>query len=334
MTRVQETGDRVLANVERVIVGKHAEVRFALVALMCRGHLLIEDVPGTGKTVLAKAIAKSLGCTFRRIQFTPDLLPSDVTGLSIYNQKTQEFEFRAGPIMSQVVLADEINRATPKTQSALLECMEERQATVDGTTWQMPDPFLVIATQNPIEYEGTFALPEAQLDRFMLRIRLGYPQPVEEVVILDEQKRHHPIDELEVVCSVEELRELQDAIREVYVDPTVSDYIVRLVNATRNHPDVYLGASPRGSIALYRAGQALAGLMGRDYVIPDDVKALAEAALAHRIIVKTSSSIHDVGPVQIVRELLETVPIGPGAYAAPAHASSLREVTPRQRNDE
>jgi MoxR-like ATPase len=329
MTRIQETGDRVLANVERVIVGKHAEVRFALVALMCRGHLLIEDVPGTGKTVLAKAIAKSLGCSFRRIQFTPDLLPSDVTGLSIYNQKTQEFEFRAGPIMSQVVLADEINRATPKTQSALLECMEERQATVDGTTWQMPDPFIVIATQNPIEYEGTFALPEAQLDRFMLRIRLGYPQPVEEVVILDEQKRHHPIDELAEVVGVEELREMQDAIREIYVDPTVSDYIVRLVGATRTHPDVYLGASPRGSIALYRAGQALAGLLGRDYVIPDDVKALAEAALAHRIIVKTSSSIHDVQPAQIVRELLESVPVGPGAYAAPAHASTLREVAPR-----
>jgi len=329
MTRIQETGDRVLANVERVIVGKHAEVRFALVALMCRGHLLIEDVPGTGKTVLAKAIAKSLGCTFRRIQFTPDLLPSDVTGLSIYNQKTQEFEFRAGPIMSQVVLADEINRATPKTQSALLECMEERQATVDGTTWQMPDPFIVIATQKPIEYEGTFALPEAQLDRFMLRIRLGYPQPVEEVVILDEQKRHHPIDELAEVVGVEELREMQDAIREIYVDPTVSDYIVRLVGATRTHPDVYLGASPRGSIALYRAGQALAGLLGRDYVIPDDVKALAEAALAHRIIVKTSSSIHDVQPAQIVRELLESVPVGPGAYAAPAHASTLREVAPR-----
>jgi len=329
MTRIQETGDRVLANVERVIVGKHAEVRFALVALMCRGHLLIEDVPGTGKTVLAKAIAKSLGCTFRRIQFTPDLLPSDVTGLSIYNQKNQEFEFRAGPIMSQVVLADEINRATPKTQSALLECMEERQATVDGTTWQMPDPFIVIATQNPIEYEGTFALPEAQLDRFMLRIRLGYPQPVEEVVILDEQKRHHPIDELAEVVGVEELREMQDAIREIYVDPTVSDYIVRLVGATRTHPDVYLGASPRGSIALYRAGQALAGLLGRDYVIPDDVKALAEAALAHRIIVKTSSSIHDVQPAQIVRELLESVPVGPGAYAAPAHASTLREVAPR-----
>src|SRR5512147_2756853 len=236
MTKIQETGDKVLANVERVIVGKHHEVRLALVALLCRGHLLIEDVPGTGKTVLAKAIARSLGCTFRRIQFTPDLLPSDVTGLSIYNQKTQEFEFRPGPIMSQVVLADEINRATPKTQSALLECMEERQATVDGKTYQMPDPFLVIATQNPIEYEGTFALPEAQLDRFMLRIRLGYPLPVDEVVILDEQKRHHPIDDLEEVCSLEDLQEMQRAVREIYVDPSVSEYIVRLVNGTRTHP--------------------------------------------------------------------------------------------------
>ena len=196
MSNIQQVGDKVLANVERVIVGKHHEVRLALVALMCRGHLLIEDVPGTGKTVLAKAIARSLGCTFRRIQFTPDLLPSDVTGLSIYNQKTQEFEFRPGPIMSQVVLADEINRATPKTQSSLLECMEERQATIDGVTHPMPDPFLVIATQNPIEYEGTFALPEAQLDRFMLRIQLGYPALLDEIVILDEQKRTHPIEDL------------------------------------------------------------------------------------------------------------------------------------------
>src|SRR5882762_9298328 len=236
----------VVANVERVIFGKHHEVELALVALVCRGHLLIEDVPGTGKTMLAKAIARSLGCSFRRIQFTPDLLPTDVTGLSIYNQKNQEFEFRPGPIVSQIVLADEINRATPKTQSALLECMEERQATIDGSTYPMPDPFLVIATQNPIEYEGTFALPEAQLDRFMLRIRLGYPQPIEEIVILDEQKRSHPLEELSVVCSVEELREMQDAVREIYVDSTVSDYIVRLVNTTRNHPDVYLGASPRG----------------------------------------------------------------------------------------
>ncbi|HLO34673.1 MAG TPA: MoxR family ATPase [Candidatus Deferrimicrobium sp.] len=309
MTTLEQTGEKVLANVERVIVGKHHEVRLALVALLCRGHLLIEDVPGTGKTVLAKAIARSLGCSFRRIQFTPDLLPSDVTGLSIYNQKTQEFEFRPGPIMSQVVLADEINRATPKTQSSLLESMEERQATVDGTTYSMPDPFLVIATQNPIEYEGTFALPEAQLDRFMLRIRLGYPQPLEEVVILDEQKRHHPLDELEVVCTVDELRGMQKAIRDIYVDPSVAEYIVRLVGATRTHPDVYLGASPRGSIALYRAGQALAGLLGRDYVIPDDIKALAEPALAHRLIIKTSSSIHDVLAGGVIRELLDSIPI-------------------------
>jgi MoxR-like ATPase len=309
MTNLEQTGEKVLANVERVIIGKHHEVRLALVALLCRGHLLIEDVPGTGKTVLAKAIARSLGCTFRRIQFTPDLLPSDVTGLSIYNQKTQEFEFRPGPIMSQVVLADEINRATPKTQSSLLETMEERQATIDGTTYSMPDPFLVIATQNPIEYEGTFALPEAQLDRFMLRIRLGYPELLEEILILDEQKRTHPLEDLEVVCSVDELRGMQSAIRDIYVDPTVADYIVRLVSSTRSHPDVYLGASPRGSIALYRAGQALAGLLGRDYVIPDDIKALAEPALAHRLIIKTSSTIHDVQSGSVVRELLDSTPI-------------------------
>ena len=309
MTKIQESGEKVVANVERVIVGKHHEVRLALVALLCRGHLLIEDVPGTGKTMLAKAIARSLGCTFRRIQFTPDLLPTDVTGLSIYNQKTQEFEFRPGPIMAQVVLADEINRATPKTQSSLLECMEERQSTIDGTTYMMPDPFLVIATQNPIEYEGTFALPEAQLDRFLLRIRLGYPQPIEEIVILDEQKRAHPLDEIDVVLAVQELRDLQTAVREIYVDSTVSDYIVRLVNGTRVHPDVYLGASPRGSLALYRAGQAMAALLGRDYVIPDDVKALAEPALAHRLIIKTSSTIHDVQPGQVVRELLDSTPV-------------------------
>jgi MoxR-like ATPase len=309
--QIQETGEKVVANVERVIVGKHQEVRLALVALMCRGHLLIEDVPGTGKTVLAKAIARSLGCSFRRIQFTPDLLPSDVTGLSIFNQKTQEFEFRPGPIMAQVVLADEINRATPKTQSSLLECMDERQATIDGTSYQMPDPFLVIATQNPIEYEGTFALPEAQLDRFLLRIRMGYPQPVDELLILDEQKRTHPLDELDVVCGIDELRAMQAGVREVHVEPSVSDYIVRLVNGTRNHPDVYLGASPRGSIALYRASQALAGLHGRDYVIPDDVKALAEPTLAHRLIIKTSSTIHDIHAGQVVHELLEQLPVEP-----------------------
>jgi MoxR-like ATPase len=309
VAKIQESGEKVAANVERVIVGKHHEVRLALVALLCQGHLLIEDVPGTGKTVLAKAIAKSLGCSFRRIQFTPDLLPTDVTGLSIYNQKTQEFEFRPGPIMSQIVLADEINRATPKTQSALLECMEERHMTVDGVTYRMPDPFLVIATQNPIEYEGTFALPEAQLDRFMIRLRLGYPQPLEEIVILDEQKRAHPLEEIQEVASVEELREMQVGVREIYVDSSVSDYIVRLVNATRSHPDVYLGASPRGSLALYRAGQAMAALSARDYVIPDDIKALAEPALAHRLIIKTAASIRDVDPGAIIRELLETIPI-------------------------
>jgi MoxR-like ATPase len=306
---IQESTEKVIANVERVIVGKHKEVRLALVALLCQGHLLIEDVPGTGKTVLAKAIARSLGCSFRRIQFTPDLLPSDVTGLSIYNQKTQEFEFRPGPIMAQIVLADEINRATPKTQSALLECMEERQATVDGITHPMPEPFMVIGTQNPIEYEGTFALPEAQLDRFMLRLQLGYPQPLEEIVILDEQKRAHPIEELDEVAGVEELRTMQAGVREIYVDSAVSDYIVRLVNATRSHPDVYLGASPRGSLALYRAGQAYAALSGRDYVIPDDIKVLAVPALAHRLIVKTAATVRDVDAVLIVRELLESVPI-------------------------
>jgi MoxR-like ATPase len=309
VSKIQESAERVAANVERVIVGKHAEVRLALVALLCQGHLLIEDVPGTGKTVLAKAVARSLGCSFRRIQFTPDLLPTDVTGLSIFNQKSQEFEFRPGPILSQIVLADEINRATPKTQSALLECMEERHMTVDGVTYPMPVPFLVIATQNPIEYEGTFALPEAQLDRFMLRLRLGYPAPLQEIVILDEQKRGHPLDALPVVTGVEELLEMQAAVREIYVDSAISDYIVRLVNATRSHPDVYLGASPRGSLALYRAGQAFAGLSGRDYVIPDDIKILAGPALAHRLIMKTAASIRDADAVTIIRELLDTVPV-------------------------
>ncbi len=317
MADVRALGDRVVANVERVIVGKHDVVRLALVALVCQGHILIEDVPGTGKTVLAKALARSLGCAFRRIQFTPDLLPSDVTGLSIYNQRTQEFEFRPGPIMAQVVLADEINRATPKTQSALLECMEERQATVDGTTYPMPTPFLVLATQNPIEYEGTFALPEAQLDRFMLRLRLGYPSPAEEIVVLDRQKRVHPLGEIGEVVSVDELLAMQAAVREVYVDPLVADYIVRLTAATRSHPDVQLGASPRGSLALYHAAQAVAALEGRDYAIPDDVKALAEPALAHRIIVKTAATLRDVDGRQIVRDILETVPVELGATARP-----------------
>jgi MoxR-like ATPase len=312
---VQEPAERVVANVERVIIGKHVEVRMALVALLCEGHILIEDVPGVGKTMLAKAISKSIGCSFRRIQFTPDLLPSDVTGLSIFNQKTQEFEFRPGPIMAQVVLADEINRATPKTQSSLLECMEEHQATIDGVTHPMPSPFLVMATQNPIEYEGTFALPEAQLDRFMLRLRLGYPKAMEEIVILDEQKRMHPIEDIRQVLTVEELRQMQSGVKEIYVDQAVAEYIVRLVTATREHPDVYLGASPRGSIGLYRASQALAALEGRDYVIPDDVKQLAVAVLAHRLIVKSQASLREVDPDSIVREVLAQVAIGEPAGA-------------------
>ncbi|MDP9270700.1 MAG: MoxR family ATPase [Chloroflexota bacterium] len=322
MKNVQEPAERVVANVERVIIGKHLEVRMALVALLCEGHILIEDVPGVGKTMLAKAISRSVGCTFRRIQFTPDLLPSDVTGLSIFNQKTQEFEFRPGPIMAQVVLADEINRATPKTQSALLECMEERQATIDGTTYMMPSPFLVMATQNPIEYEGTFALPEAQLDRFMLRLRMGYPKAVEEIIILDEQKRTHPIEAIHQVLDVEELRQMQTAIKEVYVDQAVAEYIVRLVTATREHPDVYLGASPRGSINLYRSAQAYAAMDGRDYVIPDDIKGLAVAILAHRLIVKSQASLREIDPDRIVREILGSVSVTTGtAEPTPAAAS-------------
>jgi MoxR-like ATPase len=321
---VQESAERVVANVERVIVGKHVEVRMALVALLCEGHILIEDVPGVGKTMLAKALSKSIGCSFRRIQFTPDLLPSDVTGLSIFNQKNQEFEFRPGPIMAQVVLADEINRATPKTQSSLLECMEEGQATIDGVSHPMPTPFLVIATQNPIEYEGTFALPEAQLDRFMLRLRLGYPKAMEEIVILDEQKRKHPIEQLQQVLDLEELRQMQAAVKEIYVDQAVAEYIVRITGATREHPDVYLGASPRGSINLYRAGQALAAIDGRDFVIPDDIKQLAVAVLGHRLIVKSQASLREVDPDGIVREILAQVPIGEATSTSSSTTAGTR----------
>jgi MoxR-like ATPase len=316
---VQEPAERTIGNIERVIVGKHAEVRLAIVALLCEGHILIEDVPGVGKTMLAKALSRSVGCTFRRIQFTPDLLPSDVTGLSIFNQKTQDFEFRPGPIMAQVVLADEINRATPKTQSALLECMEERQATIDGVSYPMQSPFLVIATQNPIEYEGTFALPEAQLDRFLLRIRLGYPKPMEELVILDEQKRLHPIESVQQVLPLDELRQMQVGVKEIYVDQGVADYIVRLVGATREHADVYLGASPRGSLHLYKAAQAMAAIHGRDYVIPDDVKQLAVPVLGHRLIVRSQASLREVDNDAIVREVLSTVPIAePSEAGTPA----------------
>ena len=311
---VQSLADRVSANVEHVILGKHREINLALIALLVQGHVLIEDVPGVGKTMLARALAKSLGCTFRRIQFTPDMLPSDVTGISVFNQRTREFEFRPGPVIAQIVLTDEINRATPKTQSALLECMEERQVTVDGVTYPMPQPFLVLATQNPIEYEGTFPLPEAQLDRFMVRIHLGYPASAEEIRMLDAQQRVHPIDEIDQVIGVDELLDAQHSVKEIYVDSLVKQYIVALVDATRKHPDVYLGASPRGSLALAKTAQARAAIEGRDFVIPDDVKMLAEPTLAHRIIVSPAARLKNVDSRVIVNELVNSVPV-PGARA-------------------
>ncbi len=315
MSSIQSFAERLIANVERVIVGKREAVELAVIGLLCQGHLLIEDVPGTGKTMLARSIARSLGCSFSRIQFTPDMLPSDVTGVSIYNQATRQFEFRPGPIMAQIVLADEINRATPKTQAALLEAMEERQVTVDGVTRPLPRPFMVLATQNPIEYEGTFPLPEAQLDRFLMRIRLGYPETEDEIRILERQQFRHPIEELEQVASVEELLEAQEAVRAVYVAPRLKRYIVDLTRRTREYPDVYLGASPRGSLTLYRAGQARAAIHGRDFVLPDDIKALAIPALGHRVIVGPTARMRDVTAEQIVEEILRQVPVPGGDFA-------------------
>ncbi len=300
---------RISENVERVIIGKSKEVELALVAMLSQGHVLIEDVPGVGKTMLAKSLSRSIGCTFRRVQFTPDLLPSDVTGVSIYNQKTGEFEFRTGPIMAQIVLADEINRATPKTQSSLLEAMEERQVTVDGRTYQLPNPFLVLATQNPIEYEGTYPLPEAQLDRFIMRISLGYPSKTEEVAIIDGQQKTHPIESLRQVASPEEMVSLQEAVKGIFVDPLMKEYIVNIVDATRKHPGVYLGASPRGSLALFHTSQARAMMQGRDFVLPDDIKILAPNVLSHRIIISPSSRMRDVSGSSVVKEILDTVPV-------------------------
>lgn len=316
MSDVQEIANRIVENVERVIVGKRQSVQLTVLGLLCQGHILIEDVPGVGKTVLAKSLSKSVGCRFQRIQFTPDMLPSDVTGVSVFNQKTFEFQFRPGPIHAQIVLVDEINRATPKTQSALLEAMEERQVTVDGQTFPLGPPFMVLATQNPIEYEGTFPLPEAQLDRFLLRIRLGYPTKEEELEVLDRQQRVHPIDGIAQIVSVEELLEAQADIKEIYVDDLVKSYAVDLVRETRKHPDVYLGSSTRGALALYRLGQARAAMFGRDYVLPDDIKALAGAALGHRIIVGPAARIKDIEQEAIVEDILSKVPV-PGAQVKP-----------------
>jgi MoxR-like ATPase len=312
MSDVQAFSERLVANIEKVIVGKRSTVELAVISLLCQGHLLIEDVPGVGKTMLARSLARSLGCSFSRIQFTPDMLPSDVTGVSIFNQVSREFEFRQGPVMSQIVLADEINRATPKTQAALLEAMEEAQVTVDGVTHNLPRPFMVLATQNPIEYEGTFPLPEAQVDRFLMRIRLGYPSKEDEIRVLERQQFQHPFQELEQIVAVEELTEMQEAVKSVFVSPAVKQYIVDLTNQTRAHNEVYLGASPRGSLALYRTGQARASIQGRDYVLPDDIKILAVSTLAHRVILGPGARLRDLSAQQVVEEILNSVPVPGG----------------------
>ena len=309
---IQAFSQRVLGNLEQVIVGKRQVLELTLIGLLCQGHILIEDVPGVGKTMLARSLAKSLGCTFNRIQFTPDMLPSDVTGVSIFNQMTRDFEYRAGPIMAQIVLADEINRATPKTQSSLLEAMEEHQTTVDGITHMLPEPFLVLGTQNPIEYEGTFPLPEAQLDRFLLRIRLGYPSLEDEIKIIGDQQYTHPITKLQPVVSQEELLSMQEAVKQVFVSDAVKRYIVDLTRSSRDNADVYLGASPRGSLGLARGGQARAAINGRDYVLPDDIKALAEYVLAHRIVINPAARLKNLTSAQIVKEILHSLPVPGG----------------------
>jgi MoxR-like ATPases len=306
---IQAFAGRVFENLEKVIIGKRQTVELVVIGLLCQGHLLIEDVPGVGKTMLARSLARSLGCSFSRIQFTPDMLPSDVTGVSVFNQVKRNFEFRPGPLMAQIVLADEINRATPKTQSALLEAMEEHQITVDGITHPLPAPFLVLATQNPIEYEGTFPLPEAQLDRFLLRIRLGYPSLNDEIHILELQQLRHPIETLETVVTLEELVQVQEAVKQVYVSPAIKRYIVELTRSTRESSDIYLGASPRGSLGLFRSGQARAAISGRDFVLPDDIKALAEHVLAHRLVISPSARLRNITSDEMVSELLKSLPV-------------------------
>jgi len=309
MESVQELMDRLLTNLQRVIVGKSQALELVVIGLLAQGHVLIEDVPGVGKTVLARSLARSIGCSFNRIQFTPDMLPGDLTGVTVFNQLTRSFEFHPGPLFAHIVLADEINRATPKTQAALLEAMAEAQVTVDGVTHPLPQPFMVLATQNPLEYEGTFALPEGQLDRFLLRVTLGYPEREDEIEVLRQQKLRHPLEDLQPVTGVEELLAAQEAVRQVYVSPAVEQYIVDLTRQTRHLPDVLLGAGPRGSLALYRAAQVRAVRYGRDHVLPDDVKALAIPVLAHRIIPGPGARFRSQSTTDILQELLSRLPV-------------------------
>jgi MoxR-like ATPase len=316
-SEVAATAQKIIANMEKVIIGKRHQITLALVAYLCEGHVLLEDVPGVAKTMLARALARTVGCTFKRIQCTPDLLPTDVTGVSVFNQKTSEFEFRAGPLFAQTVLADEINRATPRTQSALLEAMAERRVTADGQTYNLKPPFLVIATQNPVDHEGTFPLPEAQLDRFLIRLALGYPSLDEESKMLLRLQRGHPIDDIGTVVTATELIASQDAVREIHVDDKVRRYILEIVHATREHADVLLGGSPRASIALYRTAQALAAIAGRNYVLPDDVKRMVLPVMGHRLILRPESRIRKITPATVLNEI-----IGEVAAPVPARADA------------
>ena len=306
---ISESAARLRQNIQKVIVGKDDVIDLALIALLCRGHLLLEDVPGTGKTTLAKTVARSLGCTFQRVQFTPDLLPSDVTGIYYYNQKEQEFVFRPGPIFSQILLADEINRATPRTQSALLEAMQERQVTVDITTHPLPNPFLVMATQNPVELEGTFPLPEAQLDRFLMRVTIGYPDEAQENDILLRFERSDPLETVQPVVEPEDILEMQEAVQEIRVEASVRQYVVHVCRTTRLHEDIELGASPRATMALYRTCQALAAIRGRTFVIPDDVKEMAPHVLTHRLIINPQTRLRGRRPEDVIREIVDSVPV-------------------------